>query len=494
MSILEESTLSTVLPVMGVFNNLVIYDQHVPQNSLESIVPELATRWSWSEDGTRLTFELRKDVKWHDGKPFTARDVQCTWDMLAGKSSAKLRINPRRSWYNNLEEVTTNGDYQATFVLKRAQPALLALLASGLAPVYSCHVPPRDMRSHPIGTGPFKFVEFKPNEGMRVTRNPDYWKPGRPYLDGIEYRIIPNRSTAILAFIAGKFDMTWPFDVSIPLLKEVKSQALQAVCERAPLNASRNLIINREVPPFGNPEIQRAMALSLDRKAFIDILDEGEGDIGGALLPPPAGVWGLPPELLKGLPGYDPEVAKSRAEARGIMEQLGYGPYNRLRVKLSVRNIPIARDPAIILSDQLKTIYIDADLDPIETANWFPKAIRKDYVVGLNLTAGAVPIPTSNSTRTIRAAPNGTSPATAIPSSKSSSSASRWSPTRRSAKSWCGRSTGDCNKTVPARSSFTTVPRPAGSPTSKGSRSWSTASTTAGAWKTSGSTNNLLSA
>ena len=393
MSILEESTLSTVLPVMGVFNNLVIYDQHVPQNSLQLIVPELATRWSWSEDGTRLTFELRKDVKWHDGEPFTARDVQCTWDMLAGKSSAKLRINPRRSWYNNLEEVTTNGDYQATFVLKRAQPALLALLASGLAPVYPCHVPPRDMRSHPIGTGPFKFVEFKPNEGMRVTRNPDYWKPGRPYLDGIEYRIIPNRSTAILAFIAGKFDMTWPFDVSIPLLKEVKSQAPQAVCERAPLNASRNLIINREVPPFGNPEIQRAMALSLDRKAFIDILDEGEGDIGGAMLPPPAGVWGLPPELLKGLPGYDPDVAKSRAEARGIMEKLGFGPDNRLKVKLSVRNIPIARDPAIILSDQLKTIYIDADLDPIETVNWFPKAIRKDYVVALNLTAAAVDDP-----------------------------------------------------------------------------------------------------
>ena len=107
------------------------------------------------------------------------------------------------------------------------------------------------------------------------------------------------------------------------------------------------------------------------------------------MLPPPAGVWGLPPELLKGLPGYDPDVEKSRAEARAIMEKLGFGPDNRPRVKLSVRNIPIARDPAIILSDQLKTIYIDADLDPIETANWFPKAIRKDYVVGLNLTAGA---------------------------------------------------------------------------------------------------------
>jgi peptide/nickel transport system substrate-binding protein len=393
MSILEESTLSTVLPMMGVFNNIVIYDQHVAQNNQQSILPELATSWSWSEDGRRLTFKLREGVKWHDGTPFTSRDVQCTWDLLSGKSSAKLRINPRRSWYNNLEEVITNGDDEATFVLKRPQPALIALLASGLAPVYPCHVSPRDMRSHPIGTGPFKFLEFKPNEGIRITRNQDYWKKGRPYLDGVEYTVIPDRSTALLAFEAGKFDMTWPYDVAIPLLKDVQHQASQAICEIAPLNASRNLIINREVAPFDNPEIRRAMALSLDRKAFIDILDEGQGDIGGAMLPPPAGVWGLPREQLEGLLGYDPDVEKSRAEARGIMEKLGYGPDHRLRVKLSVRNIPIARDPAIILIDQLKTIHIEAELDPIETVNWFPKAIRKDYAVGLNLTAGAVDDP-----------------------------------------------------------------------------------------------------
>jgi peptide/nickel transport system substrate-binding protein len=393
MSILEESTLSTVLPMMGVFNNLVLYDQHVAQNSEQTITPELATRWSWSEDGTRLTFELRNDVKWHDGQPFTSRDVKCTWDLLTGKADEKLRINPRRSWYGNVEAIETDGDYEATFVLKRPQPALLALLASGFAPVYPCHVSPRDMRSHPIGTGPFKFVEFRPNESIRVTRNPDYWKKDRPYLDGVQFTIIPNRSTALLAFETGKFDMTWPFDVAIPLLRDVQSQAPQAICETTPLNASRNLIVNRAVAPFDNPEIRLAMALSLDRKAFIDILDEGQGDIGGAMLPPPAGVWGLPPELLRDLPGYDPDVEKSRAEARGIMAKAGYGPDNPLRVKLSVRNIPIARDPAIILIDQLKTIYIDAELEPIETVNWFPRAIRKDYVIGLNLTAAAVDDP-----------------------------------------------------------------------------------------------------
>ena len=393
MSILEEATLSTVLPMMGVFNNLVVYDQHIAQNSEQTIQPELATHWSWSQDGMRLTFKLREGVKWHDGQPFTANDVKCTWDLLSGKANERLRINPRGSWYGNIEEVVASGDYEATFVLKRPQPALIALLASGFAPIYPCHVPPREMRSHPIGTGPFKFVEFRPNQSIRVTRNPSYWKEGRPYLDGVEYTIIPNRSTALLAFEAGKFDMTWPYDVAIPLLKDVQSQAPQAICETEPLNASRNLIINRAVPPFDNPEIRRAMAMSLDRQAFIDILDEGQGDIGGAMLPPPAGVWGLPPELLKGLPGYDPDVEKSRAEAREIMTQQGYGPDNRLRVKLSVRNIPIARDPAIILLDQLKTIYIDAVLDPIETVNWFPKAIRKDYVVALNLTAAAVDDP-----------------------------------------------------------------------------------------------------
>jgi len=70
------------------------------------------------------------------------------------------------------------------------QPYLLTLLASGWSPIYPCHVPAREMRQHPIGTGPFKFVEFKPNEYIKVTRNPDYWKPDRPYLDGIEYTIM----------------------------------------------------------------------------------------------------------------------------------------------------------------------------------------------------------------------------------------------------------------------------------------------------------------
>jgi len=175
MSILEEATLSSQAPLMGVFNNVVMFDQHVKQDSLKSIVPDLATGWSWNEDGTEVTFPLRRGVRWHDGKPFTAADVICTWDLLMERSKEKLRFNPRKSFYKNLDQVTANGDYEVTFRLKRPQPAFLMLLASGFSAIYPCDVPPAQMRQHPIGTGPFKFVEFKPNEHIKVAKNPDYW-------------------------------------------------------------------------------------------------------------------------------------------------------------------------------------------------------------------------------------------------------------------------------------------------------------------------------
>jgi peptide/nickel transport system substrate-binding protein len=395
MSIHEEATVFAQRPMMGVFNNLVIYDQHAKQAALASIAPDLATGWSWSEDGTTLTLPLRQGVKWHDGKPFTAADVMCTWDMVAGLADEKLRINPRKSWYRNLAQVTTNGDFEVAFHLKRPQPAFLTTLANGFSPVYPCHVPPRDMRLHPIGTGPFKFVDYKPNEHIKVARNPDYWKPGRPLLDGIEYTVVRSPSTANLAFIAGKFDMTSPYGVSLPLLKEITQQAPQAICEVAPGGVNRNLIINRDVPPFSDPEVRRAMALSLDRKAFIDILSEGQGDIGGVMQPLPEGLWGMPPALLRALPGYAADIGESRAEARRIMHELGYGPANPLRVKVTTRDVPFFRDPAVILIDQLKEVYIAGELETIDTSIWLPKVMRRDYLVGLNLS-GSGPDPDQN--------------------------------------------------------------------------------------------------
>ena len=392
-SIHEEATTSTVVPFMGVYNNLVVFDQQVPQNSLESIRPDLAESWAWSASGTELTFKLRQGVKWHDGKPFTSKDVKCTWDMLAGTGEVKLRKNPRTSWYGNVEKVTVTGDHEATFHLKQPQPSLLVLLASGYSPVYPCHVSAADMRQRPVGTGPFRFVEFKQKEFVKLARNKDYFKPGKPYLDGIEFSIVPSRSTAILGFVSNRFDMTAPYAVTIPLLKDMKSQAPQAICETAAMNNSTNLILNRDAPPFDNPDIRRALQLGIDRKGFIDIINQGAADVGGVMLPAPNGVWGLPKEIYEGVSGYGPDMEKNRAEARALMKKHGYSAEKPLKLKVATRNHLLYRDPSVILIGQLKEIYFEGELELVDTSLWFSKIARKDYAVGLNTTGNGVDDP-----------------------------------------------------------------------------------------------------
>src|SRR6266542_1660338 len=324
MSIHEEATLAAQGPMMGVFNNLVMYRQDLPLATLESIVPDLASEWwSWDEEKTALNFKLRQGVKWHDGKPFTAKDVKCTWDMLQGKTTDKLRLNPRKPWYRNL----------------------------------------------------------------------DYWKKDRPYLDGIEYQIIKNVATGSLAFVSGKVDMTSWYFLQVPILADVNNQVGKEVCHLAPTNVLRSVIINRDAAPFGKPEVRRAIALTLDRQAFIDTLTQGKGNLGGALLAPPEGVWGLPPEMVRSLPGYGPDVAANRAEARKLMEKVGYGPNNRLQTKVTTRNLPPYRDPAVLLIDQLKEIYIDGELELLDTTQWYPRVTRKDFTIGLNLITNSVDDP-----------------------------------------------------------------------------------------------------
>ena len=101
----------------------------------------------------------------------------------------------------------------------------------------------------------------------------------------------------------------------------------------------------------------------------------------------------MPPEMLKTLPGYDPDVQNNRVEARQLMRKLGYGPAHRLSIKLSVRDLPFLRDPAVILIDQLKEVYIDGELNPIDTTQWYPMLTRKDYKVALNITETEVDDP-----------------------------------------------------------------------------------------------------
>ena len=396
-SLLEESTIASVMPFAAVFNNLVVFDPAKPHESLETVIPDLAESWAWDSTNTKLSFKLRQGVKWHDGQPFTAKDVQCTWRMLIGKGDTQdFKRNPRKVWYTKLQDVSINGDYEATFELSEPQPSLPVLLASAFSPVYPCHVPQQVMRTRPVGTGPFKFVEFKRGDTIRLVRNPDYFKKDRPYLDEIAVRTIDSRATRMLAFSAGDFDITFPSDVSVPLLKDIKARAPNAVCEMTTTGTLINLMVNRVNPPFDNPEIRKAMSLALDRKPFNTILMEGNARLGGAMLPRPEGEWGMPAEMVNSLVGYGPDPEKDISEARDIMEKLGYSDARPLQIKIQTRNLPTYRDPAVIVSDQLKRIHIVSELDILDTPRWYSKLSRKEYTIGLNVTGVSVDDPDGN--------------------------------------------------------------------------------------------------
>ena len=396
-SLHEESTIASVTPFSAVFNNLVVFDPFKVHESIDTVVPDLAESWSWDPTNTKLTFKLRQGVKWHDGAPFTAKDVQCTWRMIIGKSDVQdFKRNPRKVWYTKLQDVSINGDFEATFELSEPQPGLPVLLASAFSPVYPCHVPQATMRTKPVGTGPFRLVEFNRGNSIRLVRNPDYWKKDRPYLDEITFRMIDSRATRMLAFATGDYDITFPADVSVPLMKDVKARAPNAICEMITTGTQSNLMVNRENPPFDNAELRKAMSLAIDRKAFNAILMEGLALTGGAMLPKPAGEWGMPPEMVASLTGYNPDTDKNVSEAQAIMQKLGYSETKPLQIKIQTRNLPTYRDAAVIITDQLKRIHIVGELDILDTPRWYAKLAKKDYTIGLNVTGVSVDDPDGN--------------------------------------------------------------------------------------------------
>jgi peptide/nickel transport system substrate-binding protein len=392
-SLHEESSITAMQPFMAVYNNLVVYDQQQEMARPESIKPDLATEWSWSADNKVLTMKLRQGVKWHDGKPFTSADVQCTWDMITEKRTSNWRKNSHKEWYGNLKEVVVTGPYEVRFVLGRPQPSFLSFLANGWSPVYPCHVDGRVMRQKPIGTGPFKVEEFKPNDVIRLVKNTEYWKPGRPYLDGIVYRIMPSTATRVLSFVAGDFDLTGSSTVLPHTIKDVHAKVPQAVCVTTGTMVTGVVLINHKAPPFDNPKLRRAVNLALDRSAFV-AAQHGGGRHGGIMMSPPYGTWGLTPAQLEAIPGYGKDVEKNRAEARKLMEEAGYGPNNKLKLTFIVRNsAPNFAAGATLAADQLRTIYVEGNIEPKDYSVYTGAVIKGAYTISFETSGAAIDDP-----------------------------------------------------------------------------------------------------
>lgn len=397
LSIHEEATISTNWPMMSCYNNLVLFHPLRGQETPATIVGELAERWEWRDGGKTLAFTLRKGVRWHDGRPFTSRDVKHTFDLVreAPGTTARLRLNPRKLWYANVEAIDTPDPYTVVFRLKRPQPSLLLMLASGYSPIYPAHVPPSELRTRCVGTGPFKLKEYRPGELIEMVRNPDYFIPGRPYLDGIRFVIIKERGTRMAALQAGRLDVMMPQEGTKTAAEQLKRAVPSLVVIQTSQNINDNILVNFKRPPFTDPRVRRAVSLAIDRRGYIQAVRQGGAIPGASMLPRPWGVWGLSPEELAGLPGTGDPV-KQKAEARQLLAEAGYGPGHPLRIVVSTRAIALYVDMATYVIDQLKQVGIDATLEQVESAQWYAKLTRGEYELGANLTGIGVDDPDAN--------------------------------------------------------------------------------------------------
>ncbi len=383
LSIHEEATLSTNFPAMPLFNNLVAYDPRSAVESPKRIVPELAKSWQWSKDGLRLSLILRKDVKWHDGKPLTSSDVKYTWDVIRGENAQLLRKNPRRVWYQQVKKITTAGNFQVSFHLRAPQPSLLDMLASGYSPVYPAHVSLAKMRTEPVGSGPMRFVHWRRGQEIKLQRNENYWRPRRPYLDEIVYLIIPNHPTRMLAMASGQQQLGFPHDATPQDAQDIQKRASNLISLGRPSNASLNLLFNPKDPVLKNTSIRQAIDFAIDRQAFQQAFGGTKGSfLGGALMSPPDGVWGLPAKEILRLQAN----RKSLQQAQKYLAEQGYSAKKPLSLVISTRDVRIYRKAASLLTAQLSRTFIRPTIRVIDRSAWHSRIKEGDFQLGMNVT------------------------------------------------------------------------------------------------------------
>ena len=234
-----------------------------------SVVPDLAESWTSTEDLKQWTFSLRRGVKFHNGREMVADDVVAGFKRLLDPKSAA----PSRSNYVMIAEMSAPDPYKVRFDLSYPYSGFAEILADRQVKIV-----PRDMvdqlATKPIGTGPFMFASYTPGDRLVMVKNPNYFEPGLPKLDGVELRIIPEMSVKIAALQAGDIDAVWDLPPDqVPQLKADKRLRVESVAT-ASWDAA---IMNNITPPFNDVRVRRAFHLAVDKRDVVDLVLFGEG-------------------------------------------------------------------------------------------------------------------------------------------------------------------------------------------------------------------------
>jgi peptide/nickel transport system substrate-binding protein len=318
LSTISTTAVPTALVSTKIFESLLEYEggQLKP-------VPGLAQSWSMSADGKAHTFKLRNDVKWHDGKPFTSADVKFSIEKLVAPLHSRGKV-----YWGELDAIDTPDAHTVVFKLKKPVPYFLKAFQPSESPMLPKHllesldfsdaknVRQAEFMQKPVGTGPFMFKEWKKGSHIILERNPGYWKKGKPYLEQVIFRVIPDGAARAIALETGELDLA-PMNAvpqaDMARLAKLKHIALsnQGADGLGPLLW---LEVNLREKPLSDVRVRKAISMAIDRKKVVDIIWYGQGK-------PATG------PLVSGNPWYDKKLKPfeyNLKKANQLLDEAGY--------------------------------------------------------------------------------------------------------------------------------------------------------------------------
>jgi peptide/nickel transport system substrate-binding protein len=363
----QESTFANIELVAPLYSTLLQLDP----NDERKIIGDLAMEWKISPDGLTYSFKLHPGVRFHDGSALTSADVKASYQKIIWPPKGTRSI--RKNAFTAVGSIETPDATTIVFKLKFPSASLLANLASPwnvIFPKKYLDKDPNYFMKNVIGSGPFKFKNYTRGSTFEGERNPDYFVPGRPYLDGYKFFISTETSVRAAAVRSGRAYIEFR-DLPVAEVEAIKKQLGDKVTvQEGSATGYWGIAIQNTVKPFDDVRVRKALTLGIDRYTGAKVLYglTGLSAVGGLMRP--GSDWAISREQLAKYPGFWHDADKSRAEAKKLLAEAGYP--NGLKVVLKNRNVRLPyQDFAVYLIGEWRKIGVDVANRPLETAAWY---------------------------------------------------------------------------------------------------------------------------
>ena len=371
----QEQTFAVAQPMGAVYNNLIVFDPH----NYPEIIGDVAKSWTVSEDYLTYTFTLHEGVKFHDGSELTSTDVKASWDKIVFPSEGV--ISPRRGHYHMIKSIEAPDRSTVVFRLHHPSPSVLPNLAHPANFIYPkkyLDTDPHYFKTRAVGSGPFKLKNYVRGSYVELERNPDYWKKGLPYLDGIKYFIITDTSARTTALRSGRVDVELRFLPPGDVNAIQQQLGDKVVVARVQNIGNFGVTINVDKKPFDDERVRKALTLALDRDDMAKTLAPITNlEVVGGIMHPDS-QWALSSEELEALPGFSRDHAANLREAKRLLAEAGYP--NGFKTVLTNRNIKMPYiDLAVYLISVWKKIGVEVEHKVEETATWSQSRVNRDF-------------------------------------------------------------------------------------------------------------------